>query len=92
MAVTNSKAFPLQLDKTINKIWLNYLTETKREYEQLAKISSAPAGGSIVEAEMGGLGLLAEIDEGAGITFDNPVEGTKKTRTYKVYGLGFQVL
>lgn len=91
MAITTSRAFPKHLDGDISKIWFDTYSAYKGEYDKIAKVGEAPAGGHITEAELSGLGALREVPEGTGIQFDIPTEGYEKTRYYTQYGLGFQV-
>lgn len=91
MGVANTKAFPKQLDKDINKIFFDSYTQYEPEYTKIAKIEKAPAGNHYTEAELSGLGAFRPIGEGEGISFDLPVEGHEKTVYYDKFGLGFQV-
>ena len=91
MGVANTKAFPKQLDKDINKMFFDSYTEYEPEYTKIAKISKAPAGNHYTEAEISGLGAFRPIGEGEGVSFDLPVEGHEKTVYYDKFGLGFQV-
>ncbi len=91
MALTNTKVFPKSLEGDINKIFFDNYIDYPREYTQIAKISTAPAGGHYREAEMSPIGNLRELPEGEGIQFDLPVEGNDKTVYYTKYGLGIQI-
>lgn len=87
----NTKAFPYQLDKTIDKMFYGQLRRRKRYYEMLFKSMDAPKGGEYTEATLSELGLLRELPEGKGVEFDVPNEGNKITRYYTAYGLGTQI-
>ena len=91
MALTNTKVFPKSLDRDINKLFFDAYIEYPREYQQVAKIETAPPGNHYREAELSPLGQLRELPEGEGIQFDLPVEGNDKTIYYTKYGLGFQI-
>ena len=91
MALTNTKVFPKSLDRDINKLFFDAYIEYPREYQQVAKIETAPPGNHYREAELSPLGQLRELPEGEGIQFDLPVEGNDKTVYYTKYGLGFQI-
>lgn len=89
--IGNTKAFPLQLDKTIDKMFYAQMRRRKRYYEMLFTSSDAPKGGEYTEATLSELGLLRELPEGKGVEFDVPNEGNKITRYYTPYGLGTQI-
>lgn len=91
MALTNTKVFPKSLERDINKMFFDAYIEYPREYQQIAKIETAPPGNHYREAELSPLGQLRELPEGEGIQFDLPVEGNDKTIYYTKYGLGFQI-
>lgn len=89
--IGNTKAFPYQLDKTIDKMFYAQMRRRNRYYEMLFKSSDAPKGGEYTEATLSELGLLRELPEGQGVEFDVPAEGNKITRYYTPYGLGTQI-
>lgn len=91
MGVANRLSFPYQLDKTITDMFYMKYKDMPTEYDKIFKVEDAPKGQDYTEAELSGLGSMRELAEGEGIEFDTPAEGHKKTRTYKKYGLGFQV-
>lgn len=91
MAIHNTGLFGNHLDRDVNDLfWDSYMTHVG-EYNQIAKIEQAPAGNHYTSAEMSGLGHLRLIDEGDAVEFDTMVEGHKKVRYYKEYGLGGQI-
>jgi len=89
--IGNTKAFPLQLDKTIDKMFYNQLRRRQKYYTAIFKEEDAPRGSDYTEATISELGLPREIGEGMGVEFDVPSEGNKITRTYRKFGLGAQV-
>jgi hypothetical protein len=89
--ITNTKVFPNHLDRDVSRIFFDEYTDYPSQYDKIAKIESAPAGNHYTEAALSPLGALRKIDEGAGVTFDFPVEGNKVTRYYTKFGLGFQI-
>lgn len=91
MAITNTKVFGKHLDGDISKIFFDEYITAPSEFDKVAKVAQAPAGNHMTEAELSPLGVLHEIPEGTGVTFDLPVEGHEKTVYYKKYGLGFQI-
>ena len=90
MALTNTKVFPNEFEKDINKIFFDNYIEYPREFQQIAKIQTAPPGKHYRESELSPVGALRELPEGEGLQFDLPVEGNDKTITYTNYGLGLQ--
>jgi len=90
MAVINTKAFPKQLDKSIDKMFFEEYAAMNVEYDRIAKITTAPSGGKFTEAQLSSVGALVEKPEGSGIVFDSPEEGNEVSRTYTTYGLGVQ--
>jgi hypothetical protein len=91
MSVANRGALINQFDRDILKMFRNARLEAVSEWNIIAKAVNAPAGKDYTEAEVTGLGTMYEVAEGAGVVFDIPEEGHKKTRYYKKWGLGFQV-
>ncbi len=91
MALVHSSGFSKHFDRDVSKIYFDEFAAYQGEYDKIAKISEAPAGGHYTEAEMSGLGVLRELPEGTGVQFDVPVEGNEKTRYYTAYGLGVQM-
>jgi len=73
--------------------WDQYV-DYPADYSKIAKIvqfTGNGMGNHITKAELSPLGALQEINEGGAISFDNPVEGHKKTVYFTKYGLGFQI-
>jgi len=92
MPITNSKAFPLQLDRTIVDMFYDNFTAQEPLWKKLMKKTKGPKGADYVRADLAGLGsYLREAAEGEAVEYDVPSEGKKITRTYKKYQLGFQV-
>jgi hypothetical protein len=91
MAITNTKVFGKHLDGDISSIFFDEYAIAASEFDKVAKVSNAPAGNHLTEAELSPLGALKEIPEGTGVTFDLPEEGHEKTVYYTKYGLGFQI-
>ena len=91
MAVATTVGFPYQLDKTIDTMFYDHLTEYPVEWNKLAKTNGKFVGGVITEAESTGLGAMQEVGEGEATPFDSFSEGNKKSRTATEYKLGFQV-
>jgi hypothetical protein len=89
--ITNTKVFGKHLDGDISKIFFDDYASSPSEFDKVAKISNAPAGNHMTEAELTPLGALLEIPEGTGVNFDMPTEGHEKTIYYTKYGLGFQI-
>lgn len=89
--IANTKVFGNSLDRDMDRIFFDDYAEYKGLYSQFMKIETAPKGNHYVASELSPLGALREIQEGAGVEFDTPVEGNKKTVYYKQYALGFQV-
>lgn len=91
MSIANTKVFGNSLDKDMDKIFFDSYNEYQPLYTQFMKMETAPKGPSYTASELSPLSKLREINEGAGIEFDTPTEGNKKTIYYKQYALGFQV-
>lgn len=91
MAIHNTGLFGNHLDRDVNDIFFDEYMTHVGEYNQIAKISQAPAGNHYTESELSGLGHLREIDEGDAVEFDTMVEGHKKTVYYTEFGLGAQI-
>ena len=92
MAIVTRYKFPNELDKAIDKVYMDIMTsKAQSDYTKIAKVSAAPAGDSYVESAISGLGALDQIGEGQGVSYQIPVEGNKKSRTYSKFGLGFVV-
>lgn len=89
--IGNTKAFPLQLDKTIDKMYYGQLRRKQKYYTSIFTEEDAPRGADYTEATISELGLPREIGEGQGVEFDVPSEGNKITRYYRKYGLGTQL-
>jgi len=91
MGIANTKIFGYHLDRDINRIFFDEYNGLPTEYDKIFKIEDAPPGNHYQESELSPLGGLRTITEGGGVTFDDPVEGHKKTVYYTKYGLGFQI-
>ena len=91
MAIANTNIFGNHLDKDINRIFFDEYNGLSTEYDKIFKVEDAPPGNHYTEAELTPLGSLRTINQGGGVTFDDPVEGHKKTVYYTKYGLGFQI-
>jgi phage major head subunit gpT-like protein len=91
MALANTVSFPNQLDKTIDKMFYDFLREYPLEYSMIAKSDGKFVGGVITEAQASGLGPMQQVVEGQATPFDYFVDGYKKSRTATEYKLGFQV-
>lgn len=89
--IGNTKAFPLQLDKTIDKMFYNEWRRKQMYYTAIFSEQDAPRGADYTEATISELGLPREIGEGQGVEFDVPSEGNKVTRYYTKHGLGTQL-
>lgn len=86
-----TKAYPLQLDKTIDKMFYGQMKRREKYYTSIFTEETAPRGAEYTEATITELGLPREIGEGRGVEFDVPAEGNKITRYYTKWGLGAQV-
>lgn len=92
MSILNTKIFGYHLDRDINRIFFDEYTSLPTEYDKMGlRIMDAPPGNHYIEAEMSPLGTLRTILEGQGVTFDDPIEGHKKTIYYTKYGLAIQI-
>lgn len=92
MAITNSKAFPLQLDRSIVDMYYDQFTTQQLLWNKLMKKTKAPKGADWSRADLAGLGSsLREAGEGEAVEYQTPLEGNKITRYYKKYQLGFQI-
>jgi hypothetical protein len=91
MGLMNTQAFPKQLSKEIDQMWMEEYTEYPTQYSKIAKQRTAPKGNRYTEAEITGLGLFQSLGEGQSVQFDTPEEGNEKTIRYVKAGLGFQV-
>lgn len=92
MAIINSKAFPLQLDRTIVDMYYDQFTSAEVLWNKIMKKTKAPKGADWSRADLSGLGgSLREAGEGESVEYQVPLEGNKITRYYKKYQLGFQV-
>ena len=90
--LVNRDAFPYQIDKTIEKMVKSSYIEYKSELNSLVKDADAPVKGKeFTKAELSGLTLMREVAEGAGVEFDVPAEGNKKSIYFKQVGGGFVV-
>jgi phage major head subunit gpT-like protein len=86
----NTKSYPLQLDRDINEMFQDEYLGYPSQFDKIAHVQKAPAGGHITKAEISSLGLPVVIPEGGSMVFDFPIEGNKLTFYWKKYGLGFQ--
>lgn len=84
-------SFPQQMDKDIDKVYMDHYQNYPSDYEKIAKIENFPKGRYMTRSEISGLGAVEVISEGGRITFDTPVEGHRKQVEATKYGLGFQV-
>jgi hypothetical protein len=92
MGITNSGAFPKQVDRTIVDMFYDQFVSYKPLWPALMKKSKAPKGQDYTRADLAGLGSqLRETGEGEAVDYDVPSEGNKVQRFYKKYTLGFQV-
>ena len=91
MGVATTTAFTKHLDGDINKILMDSYLQYPTQYDKIARSQKAPPGGHYTEAQLSSLGALREKPEGTAIVFDTPVEGNEIERTYKNFGLGFQI-
>lgn len=91
MAVVTSAAFAKQFDRDIQRMFFNEYASRKREYTAIAKVKDAPSGKYYREAEISGLGLPQEIPERSGVPYDVPAEGNDISRTFKQWGLGYEL-
>jgi hypothetical protein len=90
MGIANTKSLVYQTNKTIDKMVFDNIRLAPRDYAKVAHIEKAPRGTSFTEGEISGLGPLVEKKQGMGITYDTPVERAPVSRTYTMFGLGFQ--
>lgn len=92
MALTNSKAFPLQLDRQIVDMYYDQFTSMELLWNKLMKKTKAPKGADWSRADLSGLGAsLREAGEGEAVEYETPREGNKIVRYFKKYQLGFQI-
>jgi hypothetical protein len=92
MPLTNSKAFPLQLDRTIVDMFYDQYTLEAPLWPQVYKKAKAGKGADYSRASLSGLGAsLREAAEGEAVEYQVPLEGNKITRYYKMFQLGFQI-
>jgi len=84
-------AYPLQLDRTIKKMWSNEYAYAPTEWNRFAKVSDFGPGNAYSEGEISPIGGLVPMGENSPIPFDDVVEGHKKTWTLVKYGRGFAV-
>ena len=93
MALVNTKIFPNHLDRDFQRIFFDAYREYPAEFTKIAKIESqvGKGGDHITEGELSGLGSFVEIPQGHAVSFDEPVEGHKKTLHFDKFGLGCQV-
>lgn len=89
--VGTTKAFPKELDKSIDNIFFHQYTEAQTYYDKVAHVVSSYSGSSIKESELSGIGPLQEIHEGRRVPLAELVEGNEKERTPTEYALGFQI-
>lgn len=92
MAIVNRDAFPYQIDKTIEKMVKGAYIEYQSELDAFVKPADGVVKGKeFTKAELSGLTLMREVAEGAGVEFDVPAEGNKKSIYFKQVGGGFVV-
>lgn len=92
MSVAHRGAFPYQLDKTLNKMFMEAGLKYEPDYPKFGfKTADAPPGDYYSAAEVSGLAGLSAMGEGDRVVFQIPKEGNKKTVYYSKYGTGFQV-
>ncbi len=89
--IANTRVYGYSLDKSMDKIFFDQYNEYSPLFAQYMKAETAPKGESYTASELSPLGVLREIGEGAGVSFDVPAQGNKKTIYYKQYALGFQI-
>ena len=91
MAIMNTRDFPKQLDRDIDKMFFDEYTRYSSMYEKLFEIENFPSGGKYSAAALSGLGNLQSINEGASVDFDQAVEGNAKEVTPDEFGLAVQI-
>jgi hypothetical protein len=89
MATITSKSLPLQVAKELDQIYRVNLASAPTEFDKVTKVESAPDGPYLSQGEITGIGLPSEIEEGAGVNYDMPVEGNVIRRNYVQSGLGY---
>jgi len=91
MAIMNTRDFPKQLDRDVDKMFFDEYTRYPSMYEKLFEIENFPSGGKYSVATLSGLGALQTLAEGAGVAFDEAAEGNAKEVTPEEFGLAVQI-
>lgn len=91
MSIGTTKAFPKELDKSIDDIFFHDYVEAPTFFDKVARIIPSYSGSSIKESELSGIGPLRERTESDRIQFATLIEGNEKERTPTEYALGFQI-
>lgn len=91
MAIMNTRDFPKQLDRDIDRMFFDEYTRYPSMYEKLFEIDNFPSGGKYSVAALSGLGALQSLNEGASVEFDQAAEGNAKEVTPDEFGLAVQI-
>ena len=90
----NTRAFPNQLDRDIVKRFFDEYVDYGAEVDTLAKFVQQVGKGKgdhITKSFLSGLGSFNLTNQGGKVTYDQPVEGDKKSVYYDKWTLGFQM-
>ena len=90
----NTRMFPNQLDRDIVRRFFDDYVENPAESTSLAKFQSEVGkgrGDHITESFLSPLGAFNLTTEGQPFTYDQPVEGDKKTVYYEKWTLGWAI-
>jgi hypothetical protein len=91
MSVVTSNGFTKEYDKRIHSIMFGTYAKAEIEYDKLFNSVPAADGKEYRESQLSGLGSFDQIAEGQTVPYSVPTEGNEKARTYKKFGLGFQI-
>ena len=91
---SNTKQFPNQTDRDIVKRFFDDFKDYPAEVTSIAKFQSEVGKGKgdhYTESVLSGLGSYNLTAEGQPVTYDQPVEGDKKTVYFQKWTLAFQI-
>ena len=81
---------PELLETRLKRVYLNNYSRIPSLWEKIANIESSTQSHEDT-IRVAGLGLLVLKPEGTPVTYDDPVQGTRKRAVHQTYALGFRV-
>jgi hypothetical protein len=81
---------PELLETRLRRVYINNYGRTPSQWEKIANIESSTQAHEDT-IRVAGLGLLVLKPEGTPVSYDDPVQGTRKRVVHQTYALGFRV-